>query len=226
MKKNIYTLLAFAALSFTLSAQGDLIERSTKNVTRVITLDLMKDVHTEQNVLFTQESQLGFDLSYNKIEKGKFFEKGFSLGWQPIEIIRTEEFPVDGFSFVATNQMFHAHGTLRKTLLKKKPFQPYAEGIAGFKGAALTATQTTADEVTTTDMPHFDTTWEMGYAFGFRWEFLDHLGVDMRYARVSTGELSRINQMVINEETSEVEFTTDDWKAPLGYFRMGLSLDF
>lgn len=224
MKKNIYTLLAITALSFTLSAQGDVIDRSTKNVTRVITLDFMKDVYTEQNVLFTQQSAIGLDFNYNKIERGKIFEKGFSVGWQPIDIIRTDTVPMSESSFVATNQMFHLHGTLRKTILKKKPFQPYVEVLAGFKGVALTATEETPGGVTTTEMPHFESTTEIGYAVGFRWEFLDHLAVDMRYARVSTGNLKRIDSFYFDDQ-NELQFTTDDWKAPLGYFRMGLSLD-
>ena len=226
MKKNIFTLIAIAALSLTVSAQGEVVERSTKNVTRVLTFDFMKDIYTEQNVLFSEASNVGFDFSYNKIERGKLFEKGFSIGWQPIETTNSDTTSqnVQGL-LTATNQMFHIHGTLRKTILKKKPFQPYVEGIAGFKGAALTSNfeNYNTGEVSM-DMPHFATTWEMGYAFGFRWEFLDHLAVDMRYARVSSGELKRIVDVNI-DAANNLTYGTDAWKAPLGYFRMGLSLD-
>jgi hypothetical protein len=224
MKKNIVTLLAIVAVGLAANAQGDEVERSTKNVTRVITLDFMKDVYTEQNVLFSPASEIGFDLNYNKIERGQLLEKGFSLGWQPIETTANDSTSADG-SLQATNQMFHIHGTLRKTVLKKKPFQPYVEGLFGVKGAALSSTHTDHQtEEVTVEVPFLETALEMGYGIGFRWKLLDHLAIDMRYARVSSGELKRIIDVNI-DWANNLHYTTDDWKAPLGYFRMGLSLD-
>ena len=90
----------------------------------------MKDVYTEQNVLFPA-SEIGFDLNYNKIERGKLLEKGFSLGWQPIETTVNDSTSADGSLQAQIKCSIYTE--LLEKQSKKKPFRPYVEGRLGLK---------------------------------------------------------------------------------------------
>ena len=227
MFKNFINLTAILAISLTSFAQN---EQATRQVTRTFGLAIMTDIHNEQDIqIDLQYPQMGFDLTYNKKEKGKLLEKGFSLGWQPLNTTHHDvTFPslTDPVSLLqATNQMVHGHITLRTTALKNHPFQPYVEGIGGLKGALLTSTLTypeTAMMDNEREVHYFSTTWNLGVSVGFRWEVLEKVGVDLRYARISSGDLQRVSDVFLGE--TGIEYETDNWKAPVGYLRLGISV--
>jgi hypothetical protein len=171
MFKNFFTLSALLTISIAAFAQN---EQASRQITRTFGLAIMTDIHNEQDIQHDlQFPQMGFDLTYNKKEKGKLLEKGFSLGWQPINTTHLEAAPMFGQAGLlqATNQMVHGHITLRTTALKNHPFQPYVEGIAGLKGALLTSTliyPVTVMIDSEYETHYFATTWNLGLAVGFR----------------------------------------------------------
>jgi hypothetical protein len=227
MFKNFFTLTALLAISLTSFAQN---EQASRQVTRTFGLAIMTDIHNEQDIQNDlQYPQMGFDLTYNKKEKGKLLEKGFSLGWQPLNTTHQYIYLPSGEAALlqATNQMVHGYITLRTTALKNHPFQPYVEGVAGLKGALLTSTLSyPTDEASEHEVHYFATTWNLGLSVGFRWEVLEKVGVDLRYARISSGDLQRVENVVYALEGSEytILYETDNWKAPVGYLRLGISV--
>lgn len=224
MFKTLFTLTALIAISTISFAQN---EKVSQQVTRTFGLAIMTNIHNEQDIQNDLKyPQMGFDFTFNKKVKGKIFEKGFSLGWQPINTTHEEVFlPACNMGTLkATNQMVHGYITVRTTALKNHPFQPYFEGLAGFKGAALTTSITDSDgESYEKDVPYFDATWNLGAAVGFRWEILNGMGVDLRYARISSGDLLRVNDYGQNL-SGNFEYTTSEWKVPVGYLRLGVSV--
>jgi hypothetical protein len=226
MFKNFFTLTALLAISLTSFAQN---EQASRQVTRTFGLAIKTDIHNEQDIQNDlQYPQMGFDLTYNKKEKGKLLEKGLSLGWQPLNTTHHDVLiPITGQAALlqATNQMVHGHITLRTTALKNHPFQPYVEGIGGLKGALLTSTLSSPmdeDIDNGYEVHYFATTWNLGVAVGFRWEVLEKVGVDLRYARISSGDLQRVSDVYLAE--TGLEYETDNWKVPVGYLRLGISV--
>ncbi|PCJ80769.1 MAG: hypothetical protein COA49_08040 [Bacteroidetes bacterium] len=235
--KNISFLL-LSVFFFSLTSLGqDSNDSSTKDnksrnhnkVTRIFTFAAMSDIHDENNFdIVLNSPQLGFDFSYNRQEKGKMFSRGLSLGWQPIATTN-ESIVFDSLpgTLKATNQMFHAHYTLRLAFFRNSGFQPYLEGIVGAKGAALTSSfnSDSNSQEDINDLPYFSATWNYGYAAGIRLRATDFIYVDIRYARVQSGDLKRITNMSI-DNTGDINYDTDLWKAPLGYLRAGLTFSF
>lgn len=224
MKKLTLTLASIIAFLFSSQAQNII----TRQVTHIISIDISKDVHDESNFVGAiDDSKQGIDLSYNRRVSGKILEKGFSLGWQPLENTEFQNLFSNGVvgDLNTRIQMFHAYGTLRATAFPNGNFQTYAEGIVGLKGVALTSKFT--EEITqdvTNDINHSMTTWNLGYALGLRWGLNDHIALDLRYLRVEGGNLHRIIEVESTEEG--LIFNQADWKAPVGYLRAGVSFNF
>jgi len=236
MKNISFLLLSVFFFSFTSLAQEasdnnakDKKSNNNKKITRIFTFTAMTDIHDENNFDIVLDSpQLGFDFSYNRQEKGKMFSRGLSLGWQPLATTN-ESIVFDSLpgTLKATNQMFHAHYTLRFAIFRNSGFQPYIEGIVGAKGAALTSSFNSDSNLheDIKDIPYFSTTWNYGYAAGIRLRATDFIYVDVRYARIKSGDLKRITNMSI-DNIGDINYDTDVWKAPLGYLRAGLTFSF
>jgi hypothetical protein len=133
----------------------------------------------------------------------------------------------DSATFKAINQMIHAHYTLRVTPFKNSGIQPYLEGIVGAKGADITYSLDydldEHDDVS--DLPYFAATWNYGYAGGIRLRATDFIYVDVRYARIQSGELKRITVIDVDDDGG-VNYETDVWKVPKGYLRAGITFSF
>jgi hypothetical protein len=225
MKKLTLTIASLIAFLFSSQAQTVI----SRQVTHIISIDMSKDIHDESNFEGDIDNSMpGIDLSYNRRVSGKILEKGLSLGWQPIESNDHQDIINNDVAGDLNTriQMFHAYGTLRATAFPNGNFQPYAEGIAGFKGVALTSkfTEELTEDVTH-DINHSMTTWNLGYAIGLRWGLNDHLALDVRYLRVEGGELHRIVDVETSDEGT-LNFNQTDWKAPVGYLRAGISFNF
>ena len=191
-------------------------------------LDIVSEVHYEDQTMGILEfPDVGFDLYYSRKKQGKFIEHGFSLGWQPIgttSIEITNDYPFQVGELRATNQMIHIHYTPRITILKSKPLSPYIEGVLGFKGAALTKQYTDAGgEITDSGIEKVMLAHNYGFAVGFNWKVVDRIAFDVRYAAIENGDLQRITNVSFGDE-GEIFYHQDDWKAPIGYFRMGVCL--
>ncbi|MAU76398.1 MAG: hypothetical protein CL831_05935 [Crocinitomicaceae bacterium] len=189
----------------------------------------MSDVHNEDNFgLLLDSPQLGFDLSYRKQDQTKLLSNGISLGWQPIATADNEiETSGQEGELKAVNQMIHAHYTVTLSPFKQKRFQPYLEGIVGAKGVALSSSYDYDDPQLkdVNDIPYFSATLNYGYAGGFRLRATELIYLDVRYARIQSGNLKRISDIDI-DENGELSYSTDEWKAPIGYLRAGISLSF
>ena len=124
----------------------------------------------------------------------------------------------------ASNQMIHAYYTPRVTLFKQKSAKLYVEGIAGMKGNALTYRLFDGDaddngELVEQDVLELRMTWNAGLAIGTRMDINENFALDLRYARVYSGALNKIDSYSIEDDV----VYTSDWKAPVGYFRIGLN---
>jgi len=204
-------------------------EKDQKEVTRIFTFSAMTDIHNEDDFdIILDGPELGFDFSYNKQVKGKLLSRGLSLGWQPIattdEIVNVQG---QSGTLKATNQMVHAHYTLRVTPFKNSGIQPYLEGIVGAKGAAITSSldYDSDEQSDVNDIPYFAATWNYGYAGGIRLRATDFIYVDVRYARIQSGELKRIINIDIDND-GVLSYETDTWKIPVGYLRAGITFSF
>jgi hypothetical protein len=198
-----------------------------KLLTSVLTISAMSDIHNENEVdLVIQNPKVGLDLSYTKQVIGKVFSKGLSLGWQPIET--TSDVNIQGETGVlkATNQMVHAHYTIRVSPLKNTWFQPYVEGIVGAKGAVLSSSFEYDDpqQEDVNDIQYFKYTWNFGYAGGLRFRATNLIYLDVRYARIRSGSLERVTDMVIDNNV--ITYETEEWEVPIGYLRAGISFSF
>ena len=230
MKKSPLLIFALIALTFSMQAQPSNKKSSSiyKDAKHIITLSLMSDVYNENNLGGLLENpQLGFDLSYRK-QTGKLLSHGISLGWQPIATADTVfTTPGEEGTLKAAHQMIHTHYTVTVSPFKQKRFQPYIEGIFGIKGVALSSSYDYDDPAQTdvNEIPYFSATLNYGYAGGFRLRASELIYLDVRYARVESGELKRIEGIDV-DSNGELSCTTGPWKAPVGYFRAGVSLSF
>tara|TARA_B100001564_G_C20596395_1_gene650449 strand:- start:501 stop:1202 length:702 start_codon:yes stop_codon:yes gene_type:complete len=223
---SMYFAVLFSALH--VSAQDINPKIRTGNKWHKLGLDIVSEVHYEGQISGIPEyPDVGFDLYYSRKKEGKFIEHGFSLGWQPIGTTSTEVFNNVGIQYGelrATNQMFHIHYTPRITVLKSKPFSPYIEGVVGFKGAALTKQYIdVGGEIIDRGVEKVMLAHNYGFAVGFNWKILDRLAFDMRYAAIENGDLQRITNVSIGDD-DEIIYDQGEWKAPVGYFRMGVCL--
>lgn len=238
MKKLLFLLFALIALTFVTQAQtSNKKSASSKNkkqmvhkaVQHILTFSAMSDVHNEDNFgLLLDSPQLGFDISYRKQDQNKLLSNGISLGWQPIATAENEiETSGQEGELKAINQMIHAHYTVTLSPFKQKRFQPYLEGIFGAKGVALSSSYDYDDPQVkdVNDIPYLSATLNYGYAGGFRLRATELIYLDVRYARIQSGNLKRISDIDI-DENGELSYSTDEWKAPIGYLRAGISLSF
>ena len=238
MKKSLLLLFALMALTFVTQAQTSnkksdssksKTEKVHKAVQHIMTFSAMSDVHNEDNFgLLLDSPQLGFELSYRKQDQTKLLSNGISLGWQPIATADNEiETSGQEGTLKAVNQMIHAHYTVTLSPFKQKRFQPYLEGIVGAKGVALSSSYDYDDPQLkdVNDIPYFSATLNYGYAGGFRLRATELIYLDVRYARIQSGDLKRISEIDI-DENGELSYSTDEWKAPVGYLRAGISLTF
>ncbi|MEZ7816983.1 MAG: hypothetical protein QMB07_02455, partial [Flavobacteriales bacterium] len=60
---------------------------------------------------------------------------------------------------------------------------------------------------------------------GFRLRATELIYLDVRYARVQSGELKRIEEIDV-DSNGDLSYSTGEWKAPIGYLRAGISLSF
>ncbi|MDG2311453.1 MAG: hypothetical protein P8L64_03580 [Flavobacteriales bacterium] len=238
MKKSLLLLFALMALTFVTQAQTSnkksdssksKTEKVHKAVQHIMTFSAMSDIHNEDDFdLLLDSPQLGFELSYRKQDQTKLLSNGFSFGWQPIATADLEiETQGQEGTLKAVNQMIHAHYTVTLSPFKQKRFQPYLEGIVGAKGVALSSSYDYDDPQVkdVNDIPYLSATLNYGYAGGFRLRATELIYLDVRYARVQSGNLKRISEIDI-EENGDLSYTTDEWKAPVGYLRAGISLSF
>jgi len=198
-------------------------------VQHILTFSTMSDVHNEDDFeLLLDSPQLGFELSYRKQDQTKLLSNGISLGWQPVATADNEiETSGQEGTLKAVNQMIHAHYTVTLSPFKQKRFQPYLEGVVGAKGVALSSSYDYDDPQVkdVNDIPYLSATLNYGYAGGFRLRATELIYLDVRYARIQSGNLKRISEIDI-DENGELSYSTDEWKAPVGYLRAGISLTF
>lgn len=240
MKKSLLLLFALMALTFVTQAQTSnkksdssksKTEKVHKAVQHIMTFSAMSDVHNEDDFeLLLDSPQLGFDFSYRKQDQDKLFSNGISLGWQPIataDRVIADDSSVYAGTLKAVNQMIHAHYTVTFSPFKQKRFQPYIEGIVGAKGVALSSSYDYDDPQQTdiNDIPYFRSALNYGYAGGFRLRATELIYLDVRYARIQSGDLERITEIDI-DENGDLSFDKGPWKAPIGYLRAGISLTF
>ena len=238
MKKSLFLLFALITVTFVTQAQTSnkksassksKTEKVHKAVKHIITFSAMSDVHNEDNFeLLLDSPKLGFDFSYRKQDQDKLFSNGISLGWQPIATADNEiETPGHEGTLKAVNQMIHAYYTVTVSPFKQKRLQPYIEGIVGAKGVALSSSYDYVDpqQADVNDIPYFSATLNYGYAGGFRLRATELIYLDVRYARIQSGDLERITEIDI-DENGDLSFDKGPWKAPIGYLRAGISLTF
>ena len=240
MFKKTISLLTLLFVGFTLVAQTDSIpapqgtpklEKEKNNNWILIGLGVVSEVHYENDIDGILEfPNVGFDLYVSSKKEGDIIEPGLSLGWQPIGTTQ-EEYTVisngDTTSGMlrASNQMVHVYYTPRVTILKNMPASIYIEGIVGMKGALLTYQRfDDEDELIEQDVHGFYGTWNLGYSLGLRWKIINKVALDIRYARVSSGDLERIDSF--NSQGGHLNYTTTAWDAPVGYLRAGLNFIF
>ena len=72
---------------------------------------------------------------------------------------------------------------------------------------------------------YFEKSFLYGYSAGVRVKIADHFFFDLRYARVTSGNLESIASYEIKDDGS-VTYTTNGWEAPNGYMRAGLSISY
>ena len=220
--------ISLSVLLSTLHVSAQEITSKIGNKWHKLGLDIVSEVHYEdQNIGIPAYPEVGFDLYYSRKIKGKFIENGFSLGWQPIGTTSIEIFNDVGIQYgelKATNQMFHIHYTPRITVLKSQPLSPYIEGVLGVKGAALTKQFTdTGEEIIDSGIEKVMLAHNYGFAVGFNWKVIDRVAFDLRYAAIENGDLQRITNISIGDD-DEIIYDQDAWKAPIGYFRIGVCL--
>ena len=219
----------FAVLFSVLHANAQNITPKIKigNKWHKLGLDIVSEVHYEdQTVGIPEYPDVGFDLYYSRKKERKLIENGISFGWQPIGTtsveITNDSLPPG--ELTASNQMIHIHYTPRITILKSKPFSPYIEGVLGFKGVALTKKYKGLDgELIDIGIEKVMLAHNYGFAVGFNWKVVDRIAFDVRYAAIENGDLQRITNVSFGDE-GEIIYDQGDWKAPIGYFRMGVCL--
>lgn len=246
MFKNSILLLAVYCMGISAVAQIENENKSedkssnksqleNKNYWLIVGLGLLSEVDYETVEGILEFPEYGLDLYFSRKRPGRVIERGFSLGWQPIGTTSSEHTNIstDTISGItdtlsgflrASNQMIHAFFTPRITVLKNNKISIYAEGIAGMKGNALTYRLFNGDEEDNGDLIEQDVhelkmTWNLGYSFGARLNIHEKISIDLRYARVTSGDLYKIDSYSISDGI----VNTSLWDAPLGYFRVGLN---
>mgnify|MGYP001204254459 CR=1 FL=1 len=246
MFKNSILLLALYCLGITAFAQTDADKNSgsdsgsknnldNKNYWLIVGVGSLSEVDYETVEGILEYPEYGIDLYFSRKRPGRVIERGFSLGWQPIGTTTAEHSYVNTDTIAGTtdtlsgflrasNQMIHAYYTPRVTLFKQKSAKLYVEGIAGMKGNALTYRLFDGDaddngELVEQDVLELRMTWNAGLAIGTRMDINENFALDLRYARVYSGALNKIDSYSIEDDV----VYTSDWKAPVGYFRIGLN---
>jgi hypothetical protein len=170
----------------------------------------------------------GFEINYTKQKMSRILSKGISVGLQPISTLEQNVTLLDTLGVLKVrDQIVHGHITLRFSPLKFKIVQPYIDLIVGAQGSLLTSKFTDllqANERSRENI-YFARTWSYGYSAGVRVKVVPHFFLDLRYAKVSYGNLENIADVTI-EDNGVVTYTTGDWEAPRGYLRAGVSFSY
>ncbi len=244
MFKNYILLLTVFCLGFTTIAQTDNNSNSegssksqlnNKNYWLIVGLGQLSEVDYETVDGILEFPEKGVDLYFSRKRPGRVIERGLSFGWQPIGTTSSEHNYVTTDSLTgitdsltgylrASNQMIHLYYTPRFTVFKYNKISLYAEGIAGMKGNALTYRLYDGDhddngQLVEKGVHELKMTWNVGYSAGARINFHENFALDLRYARVSSGDLYKIDSYSIQPP----EVHTSPWDAPIGYFRVGLN---
>lgn len=246
MFKNSILLLTAICIGFSSFAQNESSNKSekesapknkldNKNYWLIVGVGSLSEVDYESVDGILEFPEYGLDLYFSRKRPGRVIERGFSLGWQPIGTTSSEysNISTDSISGItdtlsrflrASNQMIHAYYTPRITVFKNKKISLYAEGIAGMKGNALTyrlfdGTEEDNGELIEQDVHELKMTWNVGYSVGARLNIHEKFAIDLRYARVTSGDLYKIDSYSIADDVVQ----TSLWDAPLGYFRIGLN---
>jgi len=245
MFKNYTLLLAVYCLGIGAFAQTETEKESetksssksleNKNYWLIVGLGSISEVDYETVEGILEFPEKGLDLYFSRKRPGKVIERGFSLGWQPIGTTNSEHSYITNDSISGTidtlsgflrasNQMIHAYYTPRVTVFKYKKVSLYAEGIAGMKGNALTYRLFDGDEedngaLVDQGVHELKMTWNVGYSVGARLNVHEKFSIDLRYARVTSGDLYKIDSYSIENDV----VNTSLWDAPVGYFRVGLN---
>ena len=197
-----------------------------KRVTRVFTFATFS--HEIGWASFLEDPNKGFEFNYTKQKMSRILSKGISVGLQPVSNLQQNVTLLDTLGVLKVrDQIVHGHIILRFSPLKFKIVQPYIDLIVGAQGSLLTSkfTDMLQENERSRENVYFAKTWSYGYSAGVRIQIMTHFFLDLRYARVTYGDLESIDDLKI-EENGVVTYTTSDWKAPPGYLRLGVSFSY
>ena len=197
-----------------------------KRVTRVLTFATFSSEIGWAS--FMEDPHKGFEINYTKQKMSKILSKGISLGLQPISTLEQNVALLDTLGVIKVrDQIVYGHLTLRFSPLKFKIIQPYIDLIVGAQGSLLTSkfTDLLQENERSRENIYFSRTWSYGYSAGVRVKVVSHFFLDLRYAKVSYGNLESIADVNI-EDNGVVTYTTGDWEAPRGYLRAGVSFSY
>ena len=197
-----------------------------KRVTRVFTIATFSNEIGWAS--FMDDPHKGFEINYTKQKMSRILSKGISVGLQPISTLEKNVTLLDTLGVLKVrDQIVHGHITLRFSPLKFKIVQPYIDLIVGAQGSLLTSkfTDLLQENERSRENIYFARTWSYGYSGGVRVKVVPHFFLDLRYAKVSYGNLENIADVTI-EDNGVVTYTTGDWEAPRGYLRAGVSFSY
>tara|TARA_B110000211_G_scaffold7133_1_gene7822 strand:- start:4026 stop:4754 length:729 start_codon:yes stop_codon:yes gene_type:complete len=197
-----------------------------KRVTRVFTFATFS--HEIGWASFLEDPNKGFEFNYTKQKMSRILSKGISVGLQPVSTLQQNVTLLDTLGVLKVrDQIVHGHIILRFSPLKFKIVQPYIDLIVGAQGSLLTSkfTDILQENERSRENVYFAKTWSYGYSAGVRIKVMTHFFLDLRYARVTYGDLESIEDILI-EDNGEVTYTTSDWEAPPGYLRLGVSFSY
>jgi hypothetical protein len=197
-----------------------------KRVTRVFTLATFSNEIGWAS--FREDPNKGFEINYTKQKMSRILSKGISVGLQPVSTLQQNVNLLDTLGVLKVrDQIVHGHIILRFSPLKFKIVQPYIDLIAGAQGSLLTSkfTDILQENERSRENIYLSRTWSYGYSAGVRIKVLPHFFLDLRYARLTYGDLESIADIKI-EDNGVVSYTTGDWEAPPGYLRLGVSFSY
>ncbi|HIK66921.1 MAG TPA: hypothetical protein EYF95_02985 [Flavobacteriales bacterium] len=197
-----------------------------KRVTRVLTFATFSSEIGWAS--FIDDPHKGFEINYTKQKMSRILSKGISVGLQPVSTLEQNVTLLDTLGVLKVrDQIVHGHITLRFSPLKFKIIQPYIDLIVGAQGSLLTSkfTDLLQENERSRENIYFARTWSYGYSAGVRIKVVSHFFLDLRYAKVSYGNLESIEDIII-EDNGVVTYTTGDWEAPRGYLRAGVSFSY
>jgi len=197
-----------------------------KRVTRVLTFTTFS--HEIGWASFIGDPNKGFEINYTKQKMSKILSKGISVGLQPVSTLEQHVTLLDTLGILKVrDQIVHGHINLRFSPFKFKIVQPYIDLIVGAQGSLLTSkfTDLLQENERERENVYFARTWSYGYSAGVRIKIVSHCFIDLRYARVTYGNLESIDDLSIGYN-GVITYSTSDWEAPPGYLRLGVSFSY